>query len=283
MHKRTTLGVRIPDATIVAASKRFGRYKREAAKAVRSADAEDRTEKLEKLSDMLHSLIRQGAARDPNWRKKIERLSAILRNLECSAHDIEGFSILLEGLQFEWNVGKYSKYHEEFMRETGILFSALVEAGEERDYVIHTRQLESPLDFIGWKNRKNVIIDGEVGTDAGNSMRGGSLLIKGYADQDLGIYMEGGKITLEGRGYGTVGLNMRGGIIEVHGGYAPFPFDTRIPRIGHGMTGGEIHMHGILRDCYKKPPMDDIELLRSAGKHVKHGRIFYEGELIVDK
>ena len=129
-------------------------------------------------------------------------------------------------------------------------------------------------------NMKKVVFHGDVDY-IGKMMKGGLAVINGDAHAIIGEMMEGGSIELNGnvlvtdadRFSSIIGARMSGGRIIIRG-------DVKIdsasiesggtPRIGGGMTVGEIHLDG--------DPPHSFDFSR-----LVHGRIFHRGKLIVDK
>lgn len=71
-------------------------------------------------------------------------------------------------------------------------------------------------DKVGYWNRKDVTVEGDVGAYAGMRMREGTLTIEGRAGDGLGQDMRGGRIEVYGGVEGEVGRGMRGGEIVFH-------------------------------------------------------------------
>jgi formylmethanofuran dehydrogenase subunit C len=190
----------------------------------------------------------------------------IVKNLQYSAKDVEEFSLVLEEFQYE----------EGFSNKAGLFLSALINNGNESDYLIHTQHLKMPPGNLGYKNEKNIIVNGDVGYFVGISMKGGSITVKGNAGGAVGSHMkngsitvegnvkghlgsdmEGGSITVEGDAEDAVGMDMQGGTITVNGNA-----DTNV---GYGMKGGEISLEGDYRDL---------------SGNTEGGKIYHKGNLI---
>ncbi len=65
------------------------------------------------------------------------------------------------------------------------------------EYTIHTNNPYEPINYVGFRNRGNTIIDGTVGDYAGLAMRSGTLHILGNCGKQVGCFMRGGTIILE--------------------------------------------------------------------------------------
>ena len=68
---------------------------------------------------------------------------------------------------------------------------------EKTEYIIHTNNPYEPINYIGFHNIGNIIIDGIVGDYAGLAMRFGTLRILGNCGKEVGFFMRGGTIILE--------------------------------------------------------------------------------------
>lgn len=280
----------VADARL-SASKRFGRYKTEQEKAVRKSDVKE-DEVLESLKEAWKRFHFKQTEPHTTYSKAFEQV----RDLVYSTKDVEKFSVFLEELQDE----------DVFSDKAGYFLSALINNGSDDDYTIHTSHLSRPIHFLGFRNKKNVLVEGDLGDyaftrmergnftvngdacdRAGHRMNSGEVLIRKNAGYRLGDKMFGGRITLEGNGgsdvggqmsEGTIlvkgdvgrglGREMHGGRIWVEGNADEFVGGTAKDSPYHvNMQGGEIHIEG------------DIESLGN----VDHGRIYHKGKLIVDK
>jgi hypothetical protein len=165
-------------------------------------------------------------------------------------------------------------------RPVGLFLSIVINECEDSKFVFRIPRLEEPLDHIGYKNGRKIVVGGDVGDSAGCEMHSGQLVIEGNAGKDLGEGMRGGEIVIEG----NTG-DCCGGVRTVHHPHRGFdsesPEPTEIPMrggkitvrgnagkcLGEGMCGGEIHIGGEIG---------------SIG-NIIHGKIFHKGKLIVDE
>jgi hypothetical protein len=216
------------DITATAMANRFTKYQPESERTVRKVEVvEDET--LKQLKKAWKAVVyNQDVGYD------FEQALKLVAGSRYSAADVEKLSLVLAEFQDEGD----------FSEKAGHFLSALINNGNDADYVIHTAHLAGPLDALGFRNTKNITVYGDVGLSLAGSMTGGSITVKGNADNDVGCYMEGGIIIIEGNAEG---------------------YD-----IGVYMTGGEIHVEGEM-----VPLCDVIKMI--------HGKIFHKGELIVDK
>jgi hypothetical protein len=232
----------------MAAGKRFGRYRKEAEKAMRRQDVEG--------DKVLQEMIRI-------WERPVEvnhtdesydDLLPLFRDLRYTPHDVERFSLLLGHLQDVPNENPFVV----FQMKAPAFLNALMIAGADHRYTVHTSHLRSLLFFLGQYNRKNVTIKGHGGHGAGFLMERGRLLIDGDTE-GVGDKMKGGLIIVEGSEKSHPGDKMTGGRIVIRGDAGA--------KVGHHMEGGEIHIEG------EYESLGDIE----------RGRIYHKGKLIVDK
>jgi formylmethanofuran dehydrogenase subunit C len=242
----------------MAASKRFGRYKREHGKVLRQArSSEDR---LKELTDAFRAFITHGGDAD----KPVE---SIVEGLSYSSEDVERFSLALN--EFEGFV--------KFPDSAGFFLSMLVKEGKEEQYTIHTSHLRE-IHCIGYMNDKEIMVEGDVGGHLAWEMTGGSILVAGDAGSYIGSDMTGGRVVVEGDAGRGVGVNMADGAIIIEGDAA----DT----VGESMKGGEIIVRGNAGRGVGQAMEGGVihidgEFDFVAG--VKHGRIYHKGKLIIDR
>ena len=142
---------------------------------------------------------------------------------------------------------------------TGCYLSALINGSKEQDFKIFTNYLIKTIDCIGYKNRKNIDVNGNAGRLVGGRMYDGKITVNGNAGSWVGWSMEGGKITINGNVGWGVGDGMKGGKITVNGNTGE--------RAGIGMKRGEIHLNG------------DYEGLAN---YIHGGNIYHKDKLIVE-
>jgi hypothetical protein len=267
-----------------AASSRFGDFKPEAERIVRTQDIRSNpaTEGMKEAWMAWKEHIDHSSF-EKNYVGALGRI----RNLEYSAKDVEDFSIAISGFQG----------HKGFPAMAGAFLSALINNCQGDSVIIHTVHLAELPNALGYLNTKNIRVDGSVGTVIGDGMTGGRIIVKGDVGQWAGDRMKGGDIRVEGNSAGFinglaggtitvegnvdshVGASMTGGSIIVNGdvgdyfGYQMQGGTVRVKgNAGHGvgftMTGGEIHLDG---DSFGLP------------KDIRGGKIFHKGRLILDK
>jgi hypothetical protein len=295
----------------LSASGRFGQFKPESENPVRKAELR-MNPAIESIERAWKGCMFTGfdisefaiASFYPDYLAKIGS-----ENQVYSAKDIETFSIMLAGFQEE----------KSFLVKAGLFLSALINRCEDDAFVIHAAHLDGEMVNIGYRNMKNILLKGGAEGNTGLLMKDGTLIIEGDADVRLGWKMSGGAITVEGNstdrtGYemsgGAIvikgnsaedcGSGMHGGMISVHGnvggrlgvemsggtilvkgntGFCPgigMKGGKIIVKgdagrlVGDGMKGGEIHVEGKIHSL-------------AYSEDIVHGKIFHNGELIVDK
>jgi hypothetical protein len=174
----------------------------------------------------------------------------IIRGLACTSKDIEEFSLALSRFQGD----------ALFDLKAGLFLSALINHCPERICVIHTSHLYEGISELGFRNTKDIVVEGDVGLLVGFEMKGGRILVRGSGGNSAGRSLENGDIILEGNVCHAVGLSSRGGTITVKGDAGQ--------EVGAWMDGGNIHIFGEIS---------------SLSNDVQGGKIFHNGILIVDK
>lgn len=215
---------------VLAFANRFSRYAPMEEKVVREIELskDPMQEKLKriyktlKFEEMDEPPAVAGAPQGRFW----NFISVMGKRLQCSAKDVELFSIAMIELQNE----------NEFAFKAGLFLSALINGGTDKAYTIRTGYLEVPLHYLGYKNRKKITVDGDVGNYAGGLMKKRSMIVKGNAGFDVGSGMLSGKITIEGNVDDGLGSRMWGGVIVVKGNAGD--------DIGRHIRCGEIHVEG---------------------------------------
>ncbi len=224
----------------------FGRYKKESPQEVRKADVQENAV----LKELRNIYARFKYGQD-NVDTAYIRVLELISNLSVSAKDIECFTIALAEFQDEkW-----------FAEKAGLMLSALINNGNEEDYTISTKYLiarpqEAVIYHLGFRNTKNIIIEGNDITRVGHKMQRGTIIVKGDVSAYAALEMEGGTIIVEGYGDYAPGHGMRGGELIIKGDTGPY--------VGDSMTGGKIHVLGNV-------------ISESAGKGMQGGVIIMEG------
>lgn len=250
---RAAVCKRIPkDIPPLAAGRRFGRYKKEAEKAVRKADV--------KHSEGLEQIMKAWDAYKERWRSEgyllgYRRVSDFLKDLEYDAEDVGKFCVALAAHQEEFQ-DKDGSFGRIKSKHLGTFLSALINNGNGNDFHICTKHLLFPIGDLCYENTKNVVIEGDVGENLGEfmksgkiivnntgeftgyHMKGGEILVEGEVGNCLGCGMEDGSITVKGNAGDSVGLSMKGGKIVVNNAGR---------EVGKSMTGGEIQVEGSYR------------------------------------
>ncbi len=237
---RITKATTIQTGSALTMANRFGKYGPMNEKAVRTAEVKE-NQVLEQLKQAWMELIPGPYLSVDGYYEKTRK---ILKGLNCSAKDIENFSLALG----EFQTGEQSS------GKAGMFLSALINTGNEENHIIHTKHL-GPIDYLGYHNEKNITVKGDAKNFLGWEMGGGNVVVEGDVGDSLGYLMRGGSITVEGNAGEIIGW-MRGGTIIVKGNAGAV--------VGQYMRGGEIHLEG------------DYE---SISDQFRYGKIFHKGVL----
>jgi hypothetical protein len=250
---------------------RFSRFKKEDEKAIRKTDvSEDQVLAQMKQVWKAHDIPEiPGALETELYYELISNLSLP----DYSSDDVEKLSLALAEFQNE----KWFSY------KAGIFLSALINKGKEKDYTIHTQHLEPPIYYLGYRNRKNIIVEGDVGDHLGDSMKCGTIRVRGNGGTSVGNFMEGGLIIVEGNVKGNIGYSLEGGRIIVEGNASGC--------VGNGMNAGTITIKGLVNGDIG-PSMSGGEIHIGGGDYISVvfsffasnpcGKIYHMGKLIWD-
>lgn len=289
-NARTARGLAVSRTS---ASKKFGKYKKEEEKAVRKPEVkEDRILKQLKRAWKNFKFPEKKCFDEGFFGEDGHQIAEYLftellyskaesciKKVKYSPLDVEKFSLALWDFQQEPN----------FASKAGIFLSAMINNGQDTEYIIHTNHLSKMLDLIGFRNSKNIIVNGNVGRRAGCLMRDGSFIVKGNAGNVLGDGMVGGRIVINGDAEAIVGDNLVDGEIvvegnirslgRIYGGRIRILRDVlfALAELQESIRGGEIHIEGNLPD----PINADGEM--QGEPIVVKGKIYHKGKLIVDK
>jgi formylmethanofuran dehydrogenase subunit C len=290
------------NATMIAAAGRFGNFRPESEQQVRKAEIKD--------DPILGRLV--SAWRSFNCPlgfncQAYETAYKSLKSIDFDSNAIERFSLALEAFQGM----------DDFPSKAGFFLSVLVNCGKDSDYIIHTSHLDEQINWLGYRNTKNIIVkgdvdlylgyemkrgsiyvDGDAWGEAGIRMRDGFISINGRAGYDVGLKMSGGKISVRGDGGERIGREITGGVIEIFGnggdhtgqmmkgGTITVRGDTRF-EVGNWMEGGLIVVTGNAGETVGEGMSGGrIYLLgeySGLSTNITGGKIFHDGRFIVDK
>jgi formylmethanofuran dehydrogenase subunit C len=165
---------------------------------------------------------------DLSWSDNADYFSMLqtVKNLLYTSEDIERFSLALADFQQE----------KEFPWKAGLFLSALINNGNENDYTIHVHHLGESLHNIGFRNKKNITVNGNAGNDVGEKMKDGSITVMGDVRDRIGYWMKGGSIDVMGNAGSFIGRDMKNGSITIKG--------NTEGDVGTCMEGGSIAVAG---------------------------------------
>ena len=178
-----------------------------------------------------------------------------LQGLKATPKDIFDFSVYLKNFE-----------RRKRFEDSGTFISELIRNCPEQHFELMTELLRIQINLIGYRNKKNITVIGDVGEfccsemeegcvvsrgSAGDScginMLGGVLAVRGNVGSDIAEYMNGGNIVVDGDAAEGVGKRMYSGRVFINGNFGS---------ISEGFEGGQIVHRGVLiRDkIYVEPP-----------------------------
>lgn len=230
-------------------------------------------------------------AKGPNFARYYHNLLDVLEislnmtPLSYTAEHVKLFS--LEIVEYQGDVN--------FTHKAGLFLSALIDKAEETDFKIYTQHFPQPPHHLGFSNRKNVKIIGNVGNFLGREMEsgtievsenaenlvghflhGGKIIVKGDAEDRIGDMMMDGEIIIEGNVGDDLGLLMKKGTILVKGNAGN--------GVGRAMEGGKIDIEGNAgEEVGDSMQGGEIDI---RGKHkrlgdIREGTIYRSGRVIM--
>ena len=101
--------------------------------------------------------------------------------------------------------------------KAGLFISALINLSDRPHFVLEPAGASRPLDYIGFRNNKNLVVIGHAGGRLGWEMEGGSIYLDGDAGNEAGGRMMDGKIWVQGDAGERAGCGMRGGMLHIRG------------------------------------------------------------------
>ncbi len=116
--------------------------------------------------------------------------------------------------------------------KAGLFISALINSSDHQHFVLAATGAGQPMDYIGFRNEKNLVIIGHAGSRLGWEMKNGSIYVDGNAGNEAGGKMADGKIWVQGDAGERAGIGMRGGMLHIKGKHGK--------EAGHARQGGTI-------------------------------------------
>jgi hypothetical protein len=261
MRATVTRGRKPTDISRTAADKRFGKYKGETEKAVRTADVNENH-----ALSLLRKIWETHDVKGNHIKMEYDKVHALLQGIGISADDVKQFSVMLMDLMED----------KRFPTKAGVFLSAMINLMEEDSVEIDVRHLEGKVNYLGMRNKKNVTIFGDLGSCAFELMESGTVLINGDVRRGLGYWMKNGEIIVEGNVRRECGAMMRGGRITVRG-------DTS-GVIGRSMVGGVLIFEGRLlaRVGYMKGGEIRSHIDYPSGT-LGEGKVYYREKLLANR
>ncbi|MFH0737054.1 MAG: hypothetical protein V1827_01160 [Candidatus Micrarchaeota archaeon] len=195
---------------------RFGKYLPEADSPVRRLNIEE-TKGVNRLLELWKAVESMPYSRGSQDHWSLGRFISVYRDflrhaesLDYSNADVTALSALIHALAPE---------HLQRLEASAFL-TAIIEASKETDHLLVLKNADGDFPFLGYENRKNVTIIGDVDS-TGYEMRSGSITVQGWGG-DVGTHMKGGIIVVDGDCDG-IGSQMSGGEVHIKGSVRPGP------------------------------------------------------------
>ena len=233
----------------VDAASLFGRYKKEPIHEVRKAEVKEDV-LLEQLKEAWKAYCKKYD--DKTWdvgngittiESRYKEVIALISGIDYHPDDVERFSIAVSQIENERFFGEKLGIFLTALINNNVGHDFLIKHKFHQDYTIHTHHIPD-ISCLGFTNKKNITVEGDVGSA-------------------LGILMESGTIVINGNVVGiSTCAGMRGGRVIINGDVMDYI------GIAGGMTGGEIHINGRYKEFHS---------------NLFAGRVYHNGKLIVDK
>lgn len=223
------------------ARRKFSGYKRDACSPLR--DLKHKNGTLGKLVETWLHLVEDS---DPhcNLEAMDEATSSAAKNLICSPEDIREFSAVLK--HFEHFPPISGDDHDPECI-SGYFLSALINQSPAQNFTVIADTDSFDILRLGYRNTKNIIIEGDSTYELGFSMKSGMIMVRHFTRELVGCEVEGGIIITQNVS-GPIAEGMQGGLLIINGDVdlSPYPSNLHGMRhgIGEGMEGGEIHIYG---------------------------------------
>ncbi len=222
MRQETVSLLLRPPTQVTAAFNVFGKYKGETKQPVRNFEVK-KDELMAQVIEIWHKFnFVSGKRYDHNYYDLLE----LLKGKTFSAKEITYISIAITNFQ----------HHEHFTAKAGLIISTMINMSKDADHLVFTNHLAEQPDVLGFKNTKDITIEGHAGTQLGFYMEAGVIVVNGNTGIMTGRDMKGGKIIIRKNAGRYLGDGMEGGVIVVSGNTGQ--------DAGELMKGGEIIICG---------------------------------------
>jgi len=201
-----------------------------------------------------------------DWFEYYEKIEPSLKDINYSKEDVYAFIEELALYQHE----------KEFEWQAGVFLSALINTGKDDKYSFSVSHLPG-IGYIGFKNEKNLIIEGNLTGDLGNSMISGTIILIGNVNGYLAAGMEGGEIVVWGDVYfDETADSIEGGKITIFGNVLG-TVDFRGTLYVYGDILGKVDV-----DPGIKPIPSEIHVFGNI-KFANAAIVYHKGKLRVEK
>lgn len=164
----------------------------------------------------------------------------------------------------------YCRY-EELDGYDGLFVSAMLDGADEGEMQLPDMD---GVHYLGYRNTKDIVVDGGTGSSPAAEMSGGRMHIKGDVGRRAGYEMQGGTVIVEGDAGRNAGKEMHGGDMEIHGSVGEQP--------GFLMKRGSITIHegspegiGTLIERGAEVYVEDVG---SLDENMRNGRVYEKGD-----
>ncbi|MFA6489368.1 MAG: hypothetical protein WCT52_01695 [Candidatus Micrarchaeia archaeon] len=199
-------------------------------------------ERVREMDDALDAAL---AAKSYYTAERKEALAKIA-GMGHTAEDIAEFALSL---------GKYQG-RKNFANRAGLFLSELCNSCADRAITLHLSHLDTPINYLGFRNRKELTVIGNAGSHFGQENEDGSLSLEGNAGSFAFLRMRGGSAKITGsaldyaceemeNGKASIGGNARHHAGRMmRGGQALFNRDVGDAAFEE-MSGGNAIVHGL--------------------------------------
>ena len=153
------------------------------------------------------------------------------QSFRYTAHDITEFALQLAPC--------VESFSDHMLYATGLFITALVNESKENDFTLHLEHLSRPLPNIGYRNRKNLTVYGNLGQWAFHHQESGAGIVHGNCDHGFCGCKQGGLTVINGDALNPAGDTI-GGQTIING--------NAIGYLARDSTGGTISVNGNIED-----------------------------------
>ncbi len=135
------------------------------------------------------------------------RIAKIVDGFKCDQKQLDLIIITLTQFQNE----------PDFSLKAGLFISALINEGKGREYSINVTAYDKPLDCLAYRNKKKVVIEGNVGDRLAWGILRGKVTLNGSCREGVAQMARGGRVFVNGNADDVAGIEMNGGFLAIRG------------------------------------------------------------------